>query len=71
MDEKQYLNVPDAAAALGISPGTLRAQMFKGRLRYTQVFGKKVIHKTDVEEYRQRTQPDGRPQTGRPRKAAV
>lgn len=66
---KNYLTVADAAASLGIHPSTLRNAIREGRLPAINFLGRLAIDPDDLEEYRQRTRPNGgeKPR-GRPRK---
>lgn len=68
MDASKYMNIPDAAAFLGIQQGTLHSQVSKGYIAHEVFFGKKCILISDLEEYKNRAQPDGQPKRGRPRK---
>jgi excisionase family DNA binding protein len=61
------LTVPEAAKILEVKPVTVYQAIREGRLRSITMLGKKVLHRADVEEYKQRTGSVG-PQGGRPRK---
>lgn len=68
METSDYLTVQDMAAELRISDAAVRAAILDGRLAFTCLYGRKVIHRADMEAYRRRTQPAGIKQVGRPRK---
>lgn len=63
-----YVTQEKAAELLGIKLQSVRNQIALGNLPTTTFFGERVIPKAAIEAYRQRTQPDGEPKRGRPRK---
>jgi len=65
MDE--LLTVQDAAKELGVTDISVRAALNDNRLPFIEKYGRKLITRGDVEAYRQRTQPEGKPRVGRPR----
>jgi excisionase family DNA binding protein len=64
--EEQYLTVQEAAESLTVTESAVRQAILDGRLLATEKYGRKVIHRTEVEAYRQRTQPGGAAKAGRP-----
>jgi excisionase family DNA binding protein len=62
------LTVTEAAAQLGVSQSAIRNATLDGRLASTVRYGRKLIATGDLEAYRRRSQPDGQPSRGRPRK---
>jgi hypothetical protein len=69
VETDDYMSVKDAALSLCVSPGALRLAIHEERIPSELVFGRRVIKRSDVEEYRQRTQPDGQPVKHRPKGA--
>lgn len=63
-----YLTVAQAAELLGINTQSCRNAAVHGNLKSINVFGRVLIPRAALEEYRVRTQPDGKPRTGRPKK---
>ena len=68
MNDEQYLTVQEACAELGLAETTIRTTLSKGRLPFVQKYGRKLISRTDLDVYKQRTQPEGVKRVGRPRK---
>ena len=66
--DASYLTVAEAAAMLKIKTQSLRTAIQTGRLPVVRVHGRVLITPEALEEYRQRTQPEGRPKQGRPPK---
>ena len=66
MDTENLLTVQQAARLLGVDDNAVRIATKEGRLPYTHALGRKVIHRADLESYRQRTQPGGAKSRGRP-----
>jgi len=64
----EYLTVAAAAADLGIQNQTLRTAIKDRRIPVVRLFGRVLVSRSSVEEYRARTQPKGTVQTGRPKK---
>ena len=64
----EYLTVQDAAADLGITEVSVRSALNRSRLPFVEKYGRKLIARTDLAAYKQRTQPDGVKRVGRPRK---
>jgi excisionase family DNA binding protein len=56
-----YVTLVEAAASLGVTPATLRAQSRKGRLRTEKLGRDRIIHKEEVERYRRQVQGSRRP----------
>ena len=67
-DTPAYLTVAQAALSLGIVTQTLRGAIMEGRIPVTRVYGRVLITPAAVEEYRARSQADGKPRRGRPKK---
>ena len=66
MKPGELLTVQDAAKSLGVTDITIRAALTGGRLPFVEKYGRKLIKRSDVEKYRARTQPEGKPRVGRP-----
>lgn len=67
---EELLTVREAAGALGVSESAVRNATLEGRLGFVVKYGRKLIARADVDEYRRRTQPEGKKPTGRPRRAS-
>ena len=63
-----FVSIPEAAAILGINNATVRQAVLQGRLSHVRRFGRKLIPRTALEEYRARTQPPTGKARGRPKK---
>ena len=63
-----YLTVAEAAKILGINTQSCRNAAVHGNLKGVTWYGRVLIPRAALEEYRARTQPDGKPRTGRPKK---
>lgn len=63
-----FLGVPDAAIFLGVAQSVVRVAMHTGRLPFSVAYGRKVVAVADLAAYKARTQPDGQPRQGRPKK---
>jgi len=63
-----YLTVAEAAERLTIKAQTLRSAILEERIPVVRLHGRVLIRVEDVEEYRQRSQPEGKPKRGRPPK---
>ena len=70
MDTEQYVTVRDAARELGVTESAIRNATLKGRLRFEKLFGRKLIHRLDLEDYRRRAHPAGQKSNGRPRRTS-
>ncbi len=68
--EEELLTVQDAARELDVTDGAVRLAILKGRLQSTMKYGRKLIMRADIEEYKRRTRPTGEKPRGRPRKLA-
>ncbi len=68
MDIEQLVTIKEASQELGVTITAIHNALNEGRLPFTVVFGRRVIHRDDLEAYRARTQPDGIKPKGRPRK---
>ena len=67
----EQLTVPEAAERLGVTDRALHKALRAGRIVYARKVGRSyLIDVTALEDYRQRTQPDGEKSKGRPRKQA-
>ena len=67
----KILTVQEAADLIGITPVTVRSAICTGRLPHVVIYGRKLVKQSDALEYKARTQPEGKPRTGRPRKIAT
>jgi excisionase family DNA binding protein len=65
-----YLTIQEASGFLGISEGAVRIAILEKRLPFVTKYGRKLIKQSDVDAYKQRTQPEGVKRTGRPKKSA-
>ncbi len=65
-----YLSIPEAATYSGVVEQTIRNAVSDGRLPSVKKFGKNLVKRADMDAYKQRTQPEGVPRVGRPRKDA-
>ena len=68
MENKDLLTAPEVCNELSISRGAVHNAMTEGRLPFTVMYGRKLISRTDLDAYRQRTRPEGEKPRGRPRK---
>lgn len=68
METQGYLTVQEVARELQVSDGAIRAAVSEGRLPSTVAFGRKLISRSDLDDYKQRTRPNGEKPKGRPRK---
>lgn len=64
----EVITVVEAAAILGIRSESVRVAMYAGRLPFFEFAGRKLLRRPDVMAYKERTQPNGEPVNGRPRK---
>ena len=71
METEHLLTAEEAAEILGIKPGTLRNAMQEKRIPVVRLFGRRLLNRADVLDYKARTQPEGRVGGGRPRKQAL
>ena len=66
----EYFTVAQAAEYLGINVQSTRNAAVHGNLTSISLYGRVLIPRAALEEYKQRTQPDGRPPApGRRKKA--
>lgn len=63
----EYLTVAEAATSLTIKTQTLGTAITRGRMPCIRVHGRVLVTRAAVEEYRARSQPNGRPMHGRPK----
>jgi excisionase family DNA binding protein len=61
------LTVQESAAQIGVSETAIRNATLEGRLPFVRLYGRKLIEPVALEAYRQRTQPKGVKQRGRPK----
>lgn len=66
-DNPDFLTVAQATAFLGIQTQTLREVILRGRIPVVRTYGRVLIARSDVEAYQARSQPEGKPQRGRPK----
>jgi excisionase family DNA binding protein len=64
---QDYLTVMQAAREIGVSEGAIRDAIKRKAIPYEEALGRKVIKRSDLDAYKQRTQPNGEPARGRPR----
>ena len=62
------MTVPQVSRELGVTGGAIHIAITLGRLPCVVRYGRKLIARTELDAYRQRTQPDGVKKVGRPRK---
>ena len=67
MDAKDMLTVQQAAGLLGVHQNSVYQAIHEGRLPTAEVFGRKVIQRTDVEAYTTRVRVTGEKPKGRPK----
>jgi excisionase family DNA binding protein len=65
--EKELYTVEEAASMLGIHVQSIRNAMATGRIAYHKPVPARIDAEA-LEAYRRRSQPDGTPRQGRPRK---
>lgn len=70
-EEANFFTVKEGAEFLGVSPPTLRDAIRDKRIKVERRYGKFVLNKAVLEEYRTKTQPNGVPQVGRPSKSST
>lgn len=68
METDTLLTVQEAAKKIGVSESAIRNATLDGRLPSVWRYGRKLIDAGELEAYRERTQPGGVKQRGRPRK---
>ena len=68
-ENPNYVGIREAAKILGVPETTVRAAIHRGRIPSMIAYGHTVVARSDLAAYKARTQPDGKPQTGRPRKS--
>ncbi len=66
VENTTLLTVSETARELNVSKTTVYEAMSEGRLTYVYKYGRKLINKTHVDEYKRRTQPLGHKRIGRP-----
>ena len=66
MDPGEYVTIGEAAELLGVSEGAVRKAILNDRLACILLYGRKLISRVDLAEYRARTQPNGEVSRGRP-----
>lgn len=64
----EYLTVPEAAKEADVTPNALYNAMREGRLKHTEKYGKRLIPRPALEDYKTRTAGVGKT-GGKPRKA--
>lgn len=65
--DDELLMVPQVAIELNVSPPTVYIAMREGRLPFVTKYGKRLISRTALAEYKARTRPTGEKPTGRPK----
>lgn len=64
---KDFITAKETARRLGVGLSAVTNAARQGRLPYVEVHGKRLFRVTEVEEYRIRSQPEGKKSVGRPR----
>ena len=62
------ITVPEIMEILGLSQARIWKALDDGVIPCVVKYGKRLASRTDVEAYKARTQPDGAPRAGRPKK---
>ena len=65
---KDLLTVKEAAAYLGVSQPAVWVAIAEERIPSIVKYSKRLIERAELEAYKSRTQPDGAPKPGRPKK---
>jgi len=60
MEEDEMLTVTEAAERAGVSEQAIRNAIYRGRLTVTERYGRKLIRRSEFDEYRRNTKM-GRP----------
>lgn len=66
METEEFLTIPETAQALGLAVSSIHDALYQGRLAFVKMYGRKLITRAEVENYRARTQPTGSKRRGRP-----
>jgi excisionase family DNA binding protein len=69
MENEALLTARDAAEELGIHVATVHRAFQDNRLPFIALYGRKLIRRSDLDAYKQRTRPNGLKPKGRPIKA--
>lgn len=64
----ELLTVQEASVKIGVSDSAIRNALGSHRLAFERRYGRKLIRLADLLEYQTRTQAEGTPRVGRPRK---
>lgn len=67
-ENPKFVGIKEAAEFLGVSENTVRAAITREHLPFRLAYGHKVIPRAALADYKSRSQPEGKPQRGRPRK---
>ena len=67
---KDLLTVKEAAEFLGVSQPAVWVAISEERIPSTVKYSKRLIERAELESYKSRTQPDGTPRAGRPKKTS-
>ena len=70
MDTENLLTMDAAAAEIGVTVGAIRNAVLERRLPFVRAFGRKLIEREALAEYKARTQVNGVPPKGRPARRA-
>ena len=65
---QQLMTVPEVALELGVTQTAVRNAVYENRLPSVKMYGKPLIARTDLDAYKQRTQPSGVKKVGRPKR---
>lgn len=66
--ESEYFTIQEAALEIGVTETAIRNATLEGRLPFERKYGRKLITPSELLAYKERTQVDGEPRRGRPRK---
>jgi excisionase family DNA binding protein len=68
-ENPNYVGIREAARILVVSETTVRSAIHRGNIPFRIAYGHTVVARSDLEDYKTRTQPLGKPKRGRPKKS--
>ena len=68
METDNLLTIEEAAAKIGVTVSAIRNATLEDRLPFVRLFGRKLITAEALAEYQARTQVNGVPPRGRPKR---
>lgn len=68
MEESHLLTINEAAQMLGVGVCAIYIAIREDRLPFTVKYGRKLVSRQAIEDYRARTRPTGEKPRGRPKK---